>query len=463
MIGRERVLDIANRTLRSVAADEVEVMLLAEQFALTRYSNSAIHQNIERDDLLISVRAIVNDGLGQAYTYSAEPASLRAACERAVELARASRGTAKAGFSPGGQVAELHTFYDTTAGYGPAERASAVCQMAAIAQQADFVIHGAFQVEQSEMAVVTTAGAEQYVPLTMAAVRVAVASTEGGSGFAEAVSRDVTQIKPDALALRAREKCRLNRDRVSLPPGEYTTILEEPAVADLVRFFGTLGLNGEALQQGRSFAKGRIGEQVLDPRITLRDDPWDPRGLVMPFDPEGTPKRPLTLIEGGVLHGVVHDLSTAAEAGTYSTGHAAPPDPEAMMGYPAPTHMFLSGGNSSLDEMIATTERGVLVTRLHYTNSPDPQRLVVTGTTRDGTYLVKEGRITRALHNQRFTQSLLDMLNNLDAIGRDTRLQRDNHGGAGVSMQHGVVGANAHHVPVLKVRRFRFIGESPVV
>jgi predicted Zn-dependent protease len=133
------------------------------------------------------------------------------------------------------------------------------------------------------------------------------------------------------------------------------------------------------------------------------------------------------------------------------------------MGYPAPANMFLEGGTSSLEEMIAGTERGVLVTRLHYTNSPDPRRVVVTGMTRDGTYLVERGRITRALHNQRFYQGIVAMLNDVLAIGGEPRLQRDTHGGAGVSMQHGVVGATAHHVPALKVGRFRFIGESPVV
>jgi PmbA protein len=463
MMGRERVLGIAHQALASVPADEVEVMVLAEESALTRYSGSAIHQNIERADLLVSVRVIAGGGMGQAYTSSASPEALREAGRKALEIARARRGTAKAGFAPGGEVAELRSYYEATAACGPEERAAVVGQMAGIAAEAGFVIHGAFQVDRTEMGVVTTAGAEQYAPLTMAAIRVAVASEEGGTGFAEGVSRDVAELQPEALALRAREKCRLNRGRESLPPGEYETILEELAVADLVRFLGTLGLNGQALQEGRSFAAGRIGERLMDGRITLRDDPWDARGLVVPFDPEGTPKRPLTLIEGGIVRGVVHDRMTALEARTESTGHAAPPDPEAMMGYPAPGNMFMEGGASSLEEMIAGTERGVLVTSFHYTNSPDPRRVVVTGMTRDGTYLVEDGKITRALHNQRFHQSVVDMLNNVAAIGADPQLHRDWWCGGGISMQHGIVGVTAHHVPALKVGRFRFIGESPVV
>lgn len=463
MIGRAQALEIAHQALRGVAADEVEVMLLAEDTALTRYSHSRIHQSITRNDLLVSIRVIVDGGLGQAYTSSDKPEALRETGRRAVEIARARRGTVKAGFSAGGTAAEVRTYFEATAACGPAEQAAMVGQMAALARKAGFVIHGAFQVDQSEMAVLTTAGAEQYAPLTLAAVRVAVASEEGGTGFAESMSRNARDLDPQALAQRATEKCQLNQGRVSLPPGDYVTILEELAVADLVRFVGTLGLNGQAVQEGRSFATGRIGAQMVDPRITLRDDPWDSRGLVMPFDPEGTPKRPLTLIERGIVRGVVHDRSTAVEAGTHSTGHAVPPDPEAMQGYPAPTNLFLEKGEQSLDEIIAGTERGVLVTSFHYTNSPDPRRVVVTGMTRDGTYLVEDGKIARALHNQRFQQSVLDMLNDVVAISNEPQLHRDWWGGGGISMQHGVVGITAHHVPAMKVGRFHFIGESPVV
>jgi predicted Zn-dependent protease len=290
-----------------------------------------------------------------------------------------------------------------------------------------------------------------------------VASDEGDTGFSEAVSRNVQLLEPEKVAARASDKCRLNHRRVSLVPGSYVTILEELAVADLVRFMATLGLNGQAVNEGRSFAIDRLGGLVVDPRITLRDDPWSARGLPMPFDHEGTPKRPISLIEKGVLVQVVHDLNTAAVAGTRSTGHAAPPDPEAMMGYPAPTNLFLDGGDSSVEEMIASTELGVLVTRLHYTNSPNPRRVTVTGMTRDGTFLIEDGRIIRALNNQRFHQGVLEMLNAVSSIGREPELHRDGHGGVGVSMQHGVVGASAHHIPALKVDQFSYIGESPVV
>jgi PmbA protein len=463
MIGRERSLEIARQALRSLPGEQAEVMLFAEDSALTRYWNSTIHQNIQRHDLLISVRVIADGGVGQAYTSSVGPDALRLAGQHALQIARARRGTGQFQFSPGGEVASLPTYFDATAACGPDQRAAAVGLMAAVAARAGLVIHGSFLIEQSEMAVVNTTGAEQYALFTIAGIRVAAASAAGDTGFAEGISRDVTQLQAEELAQRATGKCRLNRQRQSLPPGEYVTILEEIAVADLVRFLGTLGLNGQAVLEGRSFATGHLGEQLVDPRITLRDDPWDPRGLPMPFDPEGTPKRPLTLIDRGVIRQVVYDNFTAAQTGTHSTGHGAPPDPEAMMDYPAPTNMFLEGGDTSLEEMIASTERGVLVTSLHYTNSPDPRRVVVTGMTRDGTYLVENGQITRALHNQRIQQSVLEMLNNVIAIGRKLQLHRDWWGGGGISMQHGVIGACAHHVPALKVGRFRFIGESPVV
>ncbi|HBY96784.1 MAG TPA: hypothetical protein DEP84_23025 [Chloroflexi bacterium] len=464
MIGQERALEIAHQALRAVGGDQGEVMVLTEDSALTRYRNSSIHQNLRHNDLLVSVRVIANNGLGQAYPSSADPDALSAAARQALQIARGWPGTAGGiGFSPGGATTRVQTYFESTVAMGPDERAATVGRMAAVAAESGFGINGAFLVEQSEMAVVSSAGAEQYAPFTLAAIRIAAASGDGDTGFAEGISRDVSRLRPEALARRATEKCRLNRQRQSLPPGEYVTILEEIAVADLVRFLGTVGLNGRAVQEGRSFVTGRFGERVVDTRISLRDDPLDPRGLPLPFDPEGTPKQPLALIEAGVLRNVVHDSATAARAGVRSSGHAAPPDPEAMMEYPAPSNMFLEGGDSSLDEMIAATERGVLVTSLHYTNAPDPRRVVVTGMTRDGTFLIEDGCITRALYNQRVHQSVVEMLNDVLAIGREGELHRDWWGGAGVSMQHGTVGAAVHYVPALKVGHFRFIGESPVV
>jgi predicted Zn-dependent protease len=461
MIGRERALEISHRALSSVSADQVEVMLLTEEAALTRFYNSRIHQNVEREDLLVSVRLIANGGLGQAYTSSDSPDGLRDVGKRALEIALSRPKTARFGFSCGGEVSQVQTFFEGTAVFGPDSRACLVGQMAAVADLDGYLIHGAVQTDRYEIAVITSSGASQYVPLTMGAIRVVAASDQGATGFAEGISRDIYQLDPEALARRSVKKCRLNHGRASLPPGSYVTILEEIAVADLVRFLGTLGLNGQAVQEGRSFAGDRVGQQVIDSRLTLSDDPWDPRGLVMPFDYEGTPKRPVTLIEHGVLRQVVHDLQTAALAGTQSTGHAAPPDPEAMTGYPAPTNLFLDGGDSSVEDMIANTEVGVLVTCLHYTNSPDPRRVVVTGTTRDGTYLIKNGKIAGALFDQRFRQSVLEALNSVIAIGKEPQLHRDWWCGGGISMQHGVINPTAHHVPALQVARFDFVGESP--
>src|SRR5207237_4206454 len=169
-------------------------------------------------------------------------------------------------------------------------------------------------------------GVAAYPPATMADLRALVQSdTSVGSGYAEDLSMRVDGLHPEAIAARAAEKCALDRDRIQLAPGDYEAVFEELAVAEVLRFMSLTGLTGETLRDGRSFMKERIGEQVTGPRFSLWDDALDPRTLAIPFDVEGTPKQRVTLVEGGVAKGVVHDRQSARWFDTRSTGHAADP------------------------------------------------------------------------------------------------------------------------------------------
>jgi PmbA protein len=256
----------------------------------------------------------------------------------------------------------------------------------------------------------------------------------------------VDEIDPAAIAARAVAKCALNRDPQPLPPGQYVTVLEEIAVADLLRFLGRLGLSAQAVQEGRSFAAGKMGQQVCGDNFTLWDDAADARGLALPFDWEAMPAQRLSLITGGVLEGLAYDTQTAAKEGCESTGHAVSRIHGFGAAWPTPTHLFIAPGDVARDDLIAGVERGVLVTRFHYTHCPEPQRLVATGTTRDGTFLVEDGRIVGALKNARFTQSVLETFSNIEALSNTPELHRDWWGSA------------AHCVPAMRVRDFWFTG-----
>lgn len=452
MYGHDRALELVNNVLHSVAADEAEVTLLVEDQALTRFANNAIHQNVAQRNVRLAVRAVIDGGVGMALTNRTEEEGQRWVAEQAAATARLQSADPDfPGLPAGGARRQATTYHESTASMTPAQRAETVRIVVDAAAQQDFVATGAFSCDFGELAIANTSGAEAYAPLTLASLRAVIdANPPRGlglqTGYADAISRDVAQIDARTVAERAAKKCALNVDPQPLPDGAYVAVLEEIAVADLLRFLARWGLSAQAVQEGRSFAVGKMDQQVCGPNFTLWDDAADARGLALPFDWEGVPTQRLNLVEAGVLQGLAYDSRTAAEEGRASTGHAVSSIMSFGESWPAPTHLFVSPGQTPRDELVADVEHGVLVTRFHYTHCPEPQRLVATGTTRDGTFLIREGQIVGALRNLRFTQSVLEAFSQIEALSATPELHRDWWGSA------------AHHVPALRIRNFQFSG-----
>jgi predicted Zn-dependent protease len=221
-------------------------------------------------------------------------------------------------------------------------------------------------------------------------------------------------------------------------------VLEPAAVATLVSFLAYLGFGGRAIAEGRSCFSGRIGERLMSERITIYDDALSPGTLGIPFDFEGTPKRRVDLVAEGVVMGGVHDRRSAKQAGQESTGHALPPpNPHGAF----PLNLFLGEGDASVDDMVRGTSRGLLVTRFHYANVVHPKDGVITGMTRDGTWLVEDGEIRHPVRNFRFTQSIIEALRDVESVGRDSELASEFF-------------FAATRVPALKVSSFQFTGVS---
>ena len=244
---------------------------------------------------------------------------------------------------------------------------------------------------------------------TTAQMIVVAMGPDGGSGYAESAAVDATTIDAHALGTEAAGKARATAN----------------AVVDILDMLGYLGFSALAVQEGRSFAEP--GRRVGSELVKIWDDGADPLGLPMAFDYEGVAKQPVSLIEAGVCRDVVFDAQTAAHAGVRSTGHGLPaPNPYG----PFPLNMFLAAGNASRDELVGGLDRGLLVTRFHYTNPVHPKLAIVTGMTRDGTFLVEGGRIVGPVKNLRYTQSYLDALAGIEVVGRDRRCLRGFLGGA---------------------------------
>jgi len=384
--GGDAMLVPLQDALRDVKADEAELHVHRRRSAISRYAKNQIHQNAVADETLVQARVVVAKAVGIASANSLDPADLRRLVADATAAARESAPNADwPGLAEPAPLSEPQAYDAETARADARSQADAIKRVTAAATERAFRAAGTHQIELTEDAIANSNGVATYAPSTMAYLR-ALVTSDTGTGWAEDLGWSARSLDPSDVAARAIEKAALDRDRTQLAPGDYEAVFEELAVAEVLRFMSLTGLTGETLRDGRSFMKDRIGEPVTGPRFSLWDDALDPRTLAIPFDVEGTPKQRVSLVEGGVAKGVVYDRQSARWFDTRSTGHAADPRRYTVGGHAG--NLTMAGGDAKREQLIRATGRGVLVTRFHYTNTPDPKRATMTGTTRDGTFLI---------------------------------------------------------------------------
>ncbi len=442
MNGREEFTEAIEKALRSSEADETEILAFRTDSGLTRVANSQIHQNVTERNSAISVRAIVDNRIGTAGTNRPETEAIAAAVQAAAANARVSPRVEDWPGLPTNPATIDNRVAETTHDCSPGKRAELVQEALTIAKNSKLVMAGALETGTTEIYLANnhspvSVSAESGVDINM------VLMALDSSGYSAWVGRDLSDLSMADLAGVAAAKAELGRQPEDLEPGAYTVILEPAAVADMVSFLGYIGLGALSVQEHRSFMADKFGEKLVSDNITLWDDGRDPRALGAPFDFEGVPKEKVVFFDKGVATSVVYDTRTAAREGKTSTGHALPaPNSHG----PLPLNLFLESGATSLSEMVSGAERAVYVTRFHYTNIEEPMRAVFTGMTRDGTFLVENGKISRGLKNLRFTQSILDALGSVAAVG-DSPLMVDAFLGA-------------CHCPALMIDGFNFTGIS---
>lgn len=424
------VLALADRVVayaEAAGASEAEALVSADDARLTRFANSEIHQNVAESNAQLNLRFVVGRRVGVASSNRLDDAGLRLLAESAGAIARNSEELPDwAGLpAPTDAAPRPDAFAAATAGATPELRAEAVRAVVAAADEAGVVAYGSYSTGAEVIAVANSRGVRAAQRRTAAhLLTVAMAADGGGSGYAEAAAVDVGGIDAAALGREAAAKARSTTNPVAVDPGDWPVVLEEYAVADILSILAYVGFGALAVQEERSFweAGKRIGSDL----VTIVDDASDVGTLPMAFDYEGVAKQRVELVEGGVCREVVYDVRTAARAGRESTGHGLPaPNPYG----PFPLNMAMDAGGTSREELVAGLERGLLVTRFHYTNPVHPKLAIVTGMTRDGTFLVEGGRIVGPVRNLRFTQSYLDALAATSAVGRERRTLRGDLGG----------------------------------
>jgi PmbA protein len=322
-------------------------------------------------------------------------------------------------------VAPIATAYSaTTAEASPEFRAEAARAVNDAADSAGVIADGSFATGSESTAIANSHGIRVAGTRSTSQLITVSMGPDGGSGYAETAAVDAATIDAAALGREASAKARTTANAVSIEPGDYPVVLEEYAVVDLLDMLGYLGFSALAVQEERSFFEPgkRIGSEL----VTVTDDGRDAAGLPMWFDYEGVAKQRVELIDRGICTRVVYDAQTAARDGVTSTGHGLPaPNPYG----PFPLNMVMAPGSSSRDDLIGGLDRGLLVTRFHYTNPVHPKLAIVTGMTRDGTFLVEGGRIMGPVKNLRYTQSYLDALAGTVAVAADRRTLRGFLGG----------------------------------
>jgi PmbA protein len=445
LIGPDDVRTVVESALEVPGADGVEVLFLHEWDGLTRFANSSIHQSTSREDTGVRVRVISEGRVGVASSNDFSKDGARKAAASALEMTSvAAPDPMFPGLAPKADTVEKPDAFDeATAVAAPEQRAEAVAALVG-RLGAGFHGAGAFETSAVEAALANTDGHFCYAPSTQASLTTVVSGGDGGAGAAEAAAGRVSEIDPEAIGRRAYEKARNSQSPRDLEPGAYTVVLEPLAVSTLVSFLSYMGFGGRTIAEGRSPFSGREGQKVCSERVTIYDDALSPLTLGLPFDFEGTPKRRVDIIEGGVFRTGVHDRRSAKKAGVESTGHALPPpNPEG----PFPLNLFLATGEASVEEMIESTERGLLISRFHYSNIVHPIETIITGMTRDGTWLIEDGTIRYPVKNFRFTQSILGALSAVEMLGRETVIASEFF-------------FAASRVPALKIASFNFSSRS---
>lgn len=449
MLGESRAREILNLALRRSKADQTEAVLQAEESYLTRFANSYIHQNVAESNCTLTVRAVFGKRMGLASTNRMEPADIRRAVDQACGIARLQRENKDFVSLPGPRpdpALPAGMYVEGTAKFTAKQRAEQVRGICNLAVRHRTSAFGALSTGVSETAVANSLGVTRYAAATDAYLNTVV-MTDTGAGYGQGAHRDVDRLDFQGIGRRAVRKAVDSRNPSDLKPGRYTVVLEDTAVYTLLEFLGYTGFSARAVQEGRSFMGGRFGKRIMDPRITIVDDPGDRRGFAFPFDFEGVPKRKVVLVEKGVARNVVYDSMTAGREKRESTGHAMP----APAYHPMAENLVMAPGDTPLRKMVESTRRGVYVTRFHYVNLIDPMEVSITGMTRDGTFLIENGKITKPVKNLRFTVSVLKCLNSLAAVGDRSELVSEPGG-------YGHRFAVGFRVPALKISDFSFTG-----
>ena len=443
MLRQERIQALLREALRHCPAGaDGDIYLTATEQALTRFANNRIHQNVAHQDAIAHVRIAIGKRQGRAVTNNLSEAGLADAVRQAGEYARLMPEDTDFPGLPEPSPAQPVAAYDAATAACDADRrasiAGMVCHKAAdlSLDAAGFCRTGA-----TELAVVSTRGADAYHAGSFSGLLI-TARSDDAAGWAKGGGWRMDEIDGEALADEAIGKAVRGRNPQVLEPGEYPVVLENYAVDDMLEALSFYGMGAQMVQDRRSWMSDLRGQPAMSALVSIRDDGLDPAGWPVPFDAEGVPRQRVDVVTAGVVQRPVYNTYTAAKAGVRSTGHQ-----RGATGGPTATNLFMQPGDHTTEELIASVDRGLYITRFYYTRLSHNRGCVMTGMTRDGTFLIENGEITTPVKNLRFTQSYVEALAGCQALSDTAHLNLNE---AGVAM----------HVPAALLGSWRFTGQT---
>lgn len=431
MLTRETASRLFERIKKHSSADDVEVIFYGTRNALTRFANNVIHQNMAEDNVMVSVRTVFGGRTARATTNKLDDESLKRVVQASEHLAKVQQPDPD--LLPMADATQLplsppQRYFEQTAAITPKQRAETVDQIVAVASKHQLTTAGIVSNSESAEGIFNSRGLSQWHTQTSSEISITMLG-EDSSGWQKANFPNVDDLDAGALAEIAAHKAVGAANPRELPPGKYTVILEPAAVLDMVGFM-FYDFGGLAILDQRSFLTNRVGIRLFGENINIADDVAHPLQSGSPFDGEGVPRQRVQLVENGVVRRLVYARSTAEKMKHSEYKDNVGPMAPTGHGFPLPNEIGEAPMNivfappkqaKTVEEMIASTERGILVTRLWYIREVDPYEKILTGMTRDGTFYVEGGKVRNGIRNFRFNESIIHMLSNVEAMGTPVR------------------------------------------
>lgn len=434
MLNQDQAAEIFKRIRKYSTADEVELLCYGGKSALTRFANNVIHQNVAEENYSVSVRTVFGGRTARATTNKVDDESLRRVVQASESLAKVQHPDPDLLPMPNAAEAAHAThpapsrYFAQTAGLTPELRADGVKQIVEVADRHKLTTAGVFSSAEWVEGIFNSRGLSAWHAQTSSEISITMLAGDS-SGWQKANYPDVSRQDPSGLAEIAAGKALQSASPREIPPGKYTVILEPAAVLDMVGFM-FFDFGGLSILDQRSFLNNRVGAQIFGPNINVWDDVVHPLQAGSPFDGEGIPRQRVRLIENGVVKQLVYARATSEKMKHSEHADKVGPVMPTGHGFSLPNEMGEAPINivfdaptdpQTVNEMVASTERGVLVTRLWYIREVDPYEKILTGMTRDGTFYVEDGKVRHGILNFRFNESLLHMLSNVEAMGTPVR------------------------------------------